>query len=164
MTAFLAAVVPAVLAVLVAYRGAISRTSRLRATIRTDNELRDALPAEHPSRAKLEGHLGELVDVLVWREREQFQLDRPPVASGPVLAMAFGGDGLLLALLLLLGAYRIAVGVAELWPPEPLSPAILLEAAVYDAILAVGLAGMIVKLRRRRRWLAAARSRPVAAS
>lgn len=93
--------------------------------------------------------------MLVWRERERFQLDRPPVASAPVLAAAFGGDGLLLAILILLGAYRIVVGVAELWPPEPLSPATLLEAAVFDAILAVGLAGMIVKLWRRRRWLAA---------
>ena len=64
--------IPAVVAVLVAYQGAISRTGRLRRNVKADVELLAGLPADHPSRPAMEGHVGELVDELIRREHWRY--------------------------------------------------------------------------------------------
>lgn len=58
-------VIPAAVTFLVGYQGALTRTSRLRKSIRADMDLLDALPDGHPSRATLTTHVEELVDTLV---------------------------------------------------------------------------------------------------
>jgi hypothetical protein len=64
--------IPAAVALLVAYQGALSRTGRLRRAIKKDVEVLAALPADHPSRATLGPHIGVLLDLLVSRERRRF--------------------------------------------------------------------------------------------
>jgi hypothetical protein len=65
-------VIPAVLAFLAAYQGALSYTGRLRRNVKADVELLAALPAKHPSRPGLEGHVRELVDELIWQEQRRY--------------------------------------------------------------------------------------------
>jgi hypothetical protein len=65
-------VIPAAVGFLIAYQGALSRTGRLRRNVKADVELLAALPAEHPSREQLAGHVGKLVDELIWREERQY--------------------------------------------------------------------------------------------
>jgi hypothetical protein len=73
MREFLQIVIPAALTALVAGRVAITRTGRLRRTIRANVELLGTLPADHPSREALAAHIEELVDTLVLREQRQFE-------------------------------------------------------------------------------------------
>jgi hypothetical protein len=72
MSGFWQVAVPAAVALLVAYQGAISRTIRLRRDIKADVELLAALPADHPSRPVLEAHIERLVGALVQREARRF--------------------------------------------------------------------------------------------
>jgi hypothetical protein len=65
-------VIPVMVTALVAGRVAITRTGRLRSTIRANVELLGTLPADHPSREDLATHIEELVDTLVVREQRQF--------------------------------------------------------------------------------------------
>ena len=53
MTNLLQTVIPAAVTFLVGYQGALTRTSRLRKSIRADMDMLDALPEGHPSRATL---------------------------------------------------------------------------------------------------------------
>jgi hypothetical protein len=73
MRDFLQTVIPPILAALIAYQGGLTRTTRLRSMIRANVDLVGTLPADHPSRAKLEAHIGELVDVLIRRQRRRFE-------------------------------------------------------------------------------------------
>jgi hypothetical protein len=54
---------------------AVTRTGKLRKDIRENINLLGQLPADHPSRVRLEGNIGELVDTLV-RRRIQALVDR----------------------------------------------------------------------------------------
>ena len=82
-------VIPIVLTALIAGQVAITRTGRLRADIRTSIDLLGKLPAGHPSRATLEANIGELVDVLVRRQRRRFEpFTRAGVWFGMNLAAA----------------------------------------------------------------------------
>ena len=75
-------VIPIVLTALIAGQVAITRTGRLRADIRASIDLLGKLPAGHPSRASLEANMGELVDVLVRRQRRRFEpFTRPGCGS-----------------------------------------------------------------------------------
>jgi hypothetical protein len=65
-------IVLAVLPVLVAGRVAWTRSSRLRRTIDANLGLLDRLPADHPNRATLEAHNGELLDLLIRRQQRRF--------------------------------------------------------------------------------------------
>jgi hypothetical protein len=67
MSSFWQTVIPAVLTALVAGRAAWTRTSRLRRTVAANLDLLDRLPAEHPNRAALEAHNGELLGLLMGR-------------------------------------------------------------------------------------------------
>jgi hypothetical protein len=82
---------------LIAYQGGLTRTTRLRSMIRASVELLGTLPADHPSRATLEAHIGELVDVLVRRQRRRFEpFTRAGVSFGVNLTGAvvlLGGMG-----------------------------------------------------------------------
>jgi hypothetical protein len=77
MTEFLQTVIPIVLAGLLAGQIVITRTGRLRRSIRADLELLNALPADHPSRAMVAAHSEKLVDKLIQRERRQFEPTTP---------------------------------------------------------------------------------------
>jgi hypothetical protein len=73
MSTLLATVIPAVLTFLVGYQGGLTRTSRLRNIIGGNLDLLDKLSADHPGRATLEAHNGELVELLVRRQRRRFE-------------------------------------------------------------------------------------------
>jgi hypothetical protein len=89
MRDFLQTVLPPLLAALVAYQGGLTRTTRLRSMIRASVDLVGTLPADHPSRAKLEAHIGELVDVLIRRQRRRFEpFTRAGVSFGANLTAA----------------------------------------------------------------------------
>jgi hypothetical protein len=120
-------VIPAVLALLGVYRGAISSTSRLIRAIRVNVELLDKLSADDPTRAKLEARNGKLVDVLMWRQHRQFT----PLVSRWSLpfAVPFTVAALLWGVLIvgaLTGTYR---------PESPAPEALWLLVAVYAALL-----------------------------
>ena len=68
MSSFWQAVIPAALTALVAGRVAVTRTGRLRKDIHENLGLLGKLPAEHPNRATLEAHNGELLGLLVRRQ------------------------------------------------------------------------------------------------
>ena len=51
-------VIPAAVTFLLGYQGALTRTSRLRKSIRADLDMLDALPDDHPSREALTRHSG----------------------------------------------------------------------------------------------------------
>jgi hypothetical protein len=72
MSTFWQTVIPAALTALVAGRVALTRTSRLQRTINTNLDLLGRLPAEHPERATLEAHNGELLTLLVRRQQRRF--------------------------------------------------------------------------------------------
>jgi hypothetical protein len=65
--------------------------------IRANVDLLGTLPADHPSRATLEAHIGELVDILVRRQRRRFEpFTRAGVSFGANLTAALfllGGVG-----------------------------------------------------------------------
>ena len=75
------------LTALVAGRVAWTRTSRLRKDILTNLDLLDRLSADHPNRATLEAHNGELVGLLVRRQRRRFG----PFTQAGVSFGAFAG-------------------------------------------------------------------------
>jgi hypothetical protein len=151
----ISAVIPAALALLVAYRGAISSTSRLISAIRVNVELLDKLPADSPGRAKLEAQNGELVDVLAWRQHQQFH--RLPWSTSPgllvTISLAVAGLlGVALTLAGATGAYR-----------HPVAPEILrLTLAFYTAVTVatVGLFRSTSKLAREQRQLLQADAEP----
>jgi hypothetical protein len=72
MSTFWQTVIAATIPVLVAGRVALTRTSRLQRTINTNLDLLGRLPAEHPNRAALEIHNGELLELLVRRQQRRF--------------------------------------------------------------------------------------------
>jgi hypothetical protein len=65
-------VLPTVLAALVAGRVAVTRTGRLRKDIDVNLDLLGRLPADHPNRAMLEASNGELLSLLVRRQRRRY--------------------------------------------------------------------------------------------
>ena len=132
-------IITAVLGVLAAYRGALTRTSRLRGIIRADLELLNALPADHPSRATLTAHVGQLVDALTHREIRQFQPSTPP---GIAFDFFLGSTVLwFYGFVLMLSPYGIEVvrvfRPEAVDPPYPVMPAMFATVAVLFAALAV---------------------------
>jgi hypothetical protein len=51
---------------------AVTRTGKLRKDIRENINLLGQLPTDHPSRVRLEGNIGELVDTLVHRQQRRY--------------------------------------------------------------------------------------------
>lgn len=136
-------VIPAAVALLVAYQGALGRTSRLRRNIKADVELLAALPADHPSRAALEAHIEVLVDRLIWRERRRFEAITPAGTSfGLYVAVA--------------GAALVAVGFAVMeatgvYNPDPDASRLGWSAALLYTVVAALFAWFAFGSWRRRR-------------
>jgi hypothetical protein len=148
VSSFWQTVILATLPVLVAGRVAITRTGRLRKVIRANVELLGKLPADDPTREALAAHVRELVDVLAWREYQQFH---PLASSGPSfrVVVPLTVAGLLWGVLLLAGltgAYR---------PESPSPTALWLVVALYAAltVATVGLTRSAAKLDRQQRRL-----------
>jgi Flp pilus assembly protein TadB len=133
------AAIPAVLAFLVAYQGALSRTGRLRRNVKADVELLAALPPEHPSREALEGHVGELVDELIRREQLQYF---PVGGLGWIFGLA------VVFVVFLAAAAVLAALAAAAGSLNPLPT--LVTAAVYG-LLAILLTPVLVRAWRRSR-------------
>ena len=112
MSGLLRAQIPATLALLIAYRGAITRTGRLRHSIDANIELIGKLPADDPCRATLAAHNAELIGTLVRREGRQFQPITPAGSSFGVNAA--------LTVLALVATVLMAVEVAGVYQPQPL--------------------------------------------
>jgi hypothetical protein len=129
-------VIPAALALLVAYRGAISSTSRLISAIRVNVELLDKLPADDPTRAKLEARNGELVNVLTWRQRQQFH----PLAlrTGPRFRLVVP----LTVVMVLLWVALMLAWFAGGYRPESLTPETLWLALAFYVTAMVAMVGL----------------------
>lgn len=75
--------ITAAVGLLAAYRGALTRSSRLRGLIRADLELRESFPEDSPTREALTAHAEKLAGALMRRESRQFK----PILPG---GMSFG--------------------------------------------------------------------------
>jgi hypothetical protein len=139
--------IPAAVAVLLAYQGALTHTSRLRRHIKADidllADLPDALPPDHPSRVELTGAIGEQTKTLARRRRGQLQAMVPGgVSFGVNVALA----------VVLAGA--VTIGVLEatgLSHSEPLTREEWWQALAFYAALMVGFAGLALRAWRRAR-------------
>jgi Flp pilus assembly protein TadB len=129
-------VVPALLA----YQGGVTRSSRLRNIIREHVELLDKLPSDHPSRETITAHVELLVNMLVQRERDQFQ----PTSAGASVVVTTT-----LAVIFLVGSTVAAVEAVGWYTPEPQTPEdIWMDLAVFLAI-GIGCAWYALWARRR---------------
>jgi hypothetical protein len=119
MSALWQTVIPAALTALVAGRVAWTRTSRLQRTIATnlDLDLLGRLSADHPNRAALEAHNGELLGLLVRRQQRRFG----PFTQAGVSFGAFAGLAGV-ALVMAGGTVLIAAGVVPSTPSDPATP------------------------------------------
>jgi hypothetical protein len=111
MNSLMQAVIPAVLAFVVAYQGGLTRTSRLSSMIRNNADLLDKLPADSPSRAKLTAQNDDLVDTLIRRQRRQFE---PITRSGWSL-----GANTTAAVIAVLGMIYSGSLLTGLYHPDP---------------------------------------------
>jgi hypothetical protein len=96
-------VIPAAASALVAGRVAWTRTSRLQRTINTNLDLLARFPDDHPNRAALEAHNGELLELLVRRQQRRFGpftqagVSFGACAGAAAVALAIAFFGLLMA-------------------------------------------------------------------
>jgi hypothetical protein len=129
-------VISAAVALLVAYRGAISRTSKLYSTICANVELLDKLPADHPRRAMLKARNGDLIDVLIWRQYRQFH----PLAlrTGPRFRLVVP----LTVVMVLLWVALMLAWFAGGYRPESLTPETLWLALAFYATAMVAMVGL----------------------
>jgi hypothetical protein len=87
MRDLLQTVIPVMVTAVVAGWVAVTRTGRLRKDIRENLDLLGQLPADHPNRATLEAHNGELLGLLVRRQQRRYG----PFTQAGVLFGALGG-------------------------------------------------------------------------
>jgi hypothetical protein len=111
MNGLLQTVVPAAVTFLVGYQGALTRTSRLRKSIRADLELLDALPADHPSRAALTPHIEKLIGTLARREAGHYE---PIIPVGTSLGVHTALTAVMAVAVLILG-----LEATGLYQPDP---------------------------------------------
>jgi hypothetical protein len=147
--------IPAAVTVLLAFQGALTRTSRLRRDLKADIDLLaalpDALPADHPSRVELTDAIGELTETLARRQRGQF---RPIVPGG-----ASFGANVAVTVVALLGVVIMALEATELYEPQPGARQDELYGLIFYAALAVWCAWAAIRARRRAFGVAPARLR-----
>jgi hypothetical protein len=98
-------VLPTVLAALVAGRVAVTRTGRVRKDIDMNLDLLGRLPADHPNRAMLEASNGDLLSLLIRRQRRYGPFTPAGVSFGAFLGVAA------VALVFALGSTLLAAGV-----------------------------------------------------
>jgi hypothetical protein len=137
MGEFLQIVIPAALTALIAGQVAITRTGQLHNIIRKNVDLLGKLPADHPSRATLEAHVGELVFTLVRRQRRRFE----PITRAGV---SFGVN-ITLAAMMVMTICGTVLKLAGVWEPEPLTRQDYRWNLVYYTAFAVCFAGFAVK-------------------
>jgi hypothetical protein len=132
MTAFLQTAIPAVLTALIAGRIAWTRTSRLQRTINTNLDLPGRLPADHPNRAALEAHNGELLELLIRRQQRRFG---PFTQAG----VSFGALAGVAAVAFTFGCFSalLAAGVIPSASGQS-TPGDLWTAAVFFLVVAAG--------------------------
>ena len=135
--------ITAAVPVLLASQGVLTRTSRLRKSIRADLDMLDALPADHPSRATITTHVQGQIDKLVRREARKFT-DAGPLGAGFGIAAT-------IAVFLLLTATWGAATTSGLYIPEPSSPGEDWTTIAWSAGIAVLCAGLAVRAWRGRR-------------
>jgi hypothetical protein len=112
MSNFWQTVIPAAVTALVAGRVAITRTGRLRKVIRENIDLLGTLPTDHPSRARVEAHIEDLVDRKIRREQRLFEPITPAGSSF--------GINTAIAVIALLGAILMAAEATGLYHPSEL--------------------------------------------
>jgi hypothetical protein len=114
MSNLLQTVIPAAATFLVGYQGALTRTSRLRKSIRADMDMLDALPDGHPSQATLTTHVKQLIDTLVRREARQFE---------PIMQVGTSfGVHVALTVVMALAVLILGLEVTKLYRPDPPNP------------------------------------------
>jgi hypothetical protein len=135
----------AALPVLVAGRIAWTRTSRLQRTINRNLDLLGRLPVEHPNRAALEAHNGELLELLVRRQQRRFG----PFTQAGVSFGLFAG----VAIVALMFAGMAALFAAKIIPltstSDPPDPGDQWASVVFFLLVAVGFAVAAVIAARR---------------
>ena len=103
MREFLQTMILPVIGALMGGQIAITRTGKLRRDIHENINLLGQLPADHPSRARLESNIGELVDTLVRRQQRCYgPFTQPGVSLGAyngvaAVSLAFAFFAVLLA-------------------------------------------------------------------
>jgi hypothetical protein len=113
MIALLQTIATVALGALLAGQIAVTRTGRLRRAITANLDLLDRLPAEHPHRATLEAHNGELLTVLARRQRGRFG---PFVQAG----VSFGAVAVSAFYSLMMAGFAALLAV-EIIPSDPTS-------------------------------------------
>jgi hypothetical protein len=143
MSTFWQTVIPAAASALIAGRIAWTRTSRLQRTINTNLDLLGRLPADHPNRAALEAHNGELLDLLVRRQQRRFG---PFTQAG----VSFGAYAGVAAVALMFGCFGVllAAGVIPS-ASDPPDPGDGWAGAGFFLVLAAGFAVAAVRAARR---------------
>jgi hypothetical protein len=111
MIALLQTIATVALGAILAGQVALTRTGRLRRAITANLDLLDRLPADHPNRAMLEAHNGDLLAVLARRQRSRFG---PFTQAG----MAFGAVTVTAIYALVLAGFA-ALMAAEIIPLDP---------------------------------------------
>ena len=124
-------------AILASYRGALTRTSHLRGSIRADLELRDAFPEDSPTREMLTAHAERLAGTLIRREARQF---RPIVPAGATF-----GAVVAFAVLMLAGGIIQTLEAVGLRASDPPARADLWPTVVACAVIVVACAGYAVR-------------------
>jgi hypothetical protein len=141
MSNLLQTVIPAAATFLVGYQGALTRTSRLRKSIRADMDMLDALPEGHPSRATLTTHVEELIDTLVRREARQFE---PIIPVGTSF-----GVHTALTVVMALAVLILGLEVIGLYHPDPPNPQYGWPVLAFYAGLMLIFAGLAFRAWRR---------------
>jgi hypothetical protein len=147
MGSLLQTVIPAALAFLAGNLAILSRTGRLNSTIRSNIDLLDKLPADDPSRATLEAHNRELIELLVRRQRRRFE----PITRAGWSA----GANSAAAIVMLLAAFAAWLQIVGVWRPDPDPEPMSWSVLVFYAALAVLFAGFALKA-----WLRQQREHP----
>jgi hypothetical protein len=147
MSTYWQTVVPSALTALVAGRIAWTRTSRLQRTINTNLDLLGRLPAEHPNRAALEAHNGELLTLLIRRQQRRFG---PFTQAG----VSFGAHAGVASVALLFACFSALLATGTIpstsaSAPNPPDPGNLWAAAAFFLVMAVGFVLSAVRVARR---------------
>jgi len=154
MSTFWQTVIPAAASALVAGRIAWTRTSRVQRTINRNLDLLGRLPAEHPNRAALEAHNGELLDLLIRRQQRRFG----PFTQAGVSFGLYAG----VAIVALMFAANVLPLTSTSNPPDPGDQ---WASAVFFLLVAVGFAvAAVIAARRQLREHPAPAQQPTEAS
>jgi anti-sigma factor RsiW len=123
----------------------LTRTSRLQRTINTNLDLLGRLPAEHPNRATLEAHNGELLTLLVRRQQRRFG----PFTQAGVSFGALAGVAAVALVFACFSALLAAGVIPSSSASDPPDPGDGWAAAVFFVVMAASFAVAAVIAARR---------------